>query len=91
MLDIAKATAILEHHFATVTPNEFAKNIREFCPELFEGEQKSSLDTELLKNEEIYRKAKEDGKLEIAPKLLQIRIQPRRSSNNFRNRNLIAS
>jgi hypothetical protein len=71
MLDIAKATAILEHHFATITPNEFAKNLREFCPELFEGEQKSSLDTEPLKNAEIYRKAKEDGKLEIAPKLLQ--------------------
>jgi hypothetical protein len=71
MLDIAKATQILEHHFATVTPDEFAKNLREFCPELFEDEQGSSLDADLLSNEEIYRKAKEDGKLEIAPKLLQ--------------------
>jgi predicted transposase YdaD len=71
MLDIAKATKILEHHFATVTPDEFAKNLREFCPELFENEQSSSLDTEAISNEEIYRKAKEDGKLEIAPKLLQ--------------------
>jgi hypothetical protein len=71
MLDIAKATVILEHHFATVTPDEFAKNLREFCPELFEDEQEGILDTDLLKNEEIYRKAKEDGKLEIAPKLLQ--------------------
>jgi predicted transposase YdaD len=71
MLDLAKATQILEHHFATVTPDEFAKNLREFCPELFEDEQGSSLDTEPLSNEEIYRKAKEDGKLEIAPKLLQ--------------------
>jgi predicted transposase YdaD len=71
MLDIAKATQILEHYFATVTPDEFAKNLREFCPELFEDEQENSLDTELLNNEEIYRKAKEDGKLEIAPKLLQ--------------------
>jgi predicted transposase YdaD len=71
MVDIAKATKILEHHFATVTPDEFAKNLREFCPELFEDEQNSSLDTEPLNNEEIYRKAKEDSKLEIAPKLLQ--------------------
>jgi predicted transposase/invertase (TIGR01784 family) len=71
MLDIAKATKILEHHFATVTPDEFAKNLREFCPELFEDKQNSSLDTEPLGNEEVYRKAKEDGKLEIAPKLLQ--------------------
>lgn len=71
MLDIAKATQILEHHFATVTPDEFAKNLREFCPELFEGEHEGSLDIELLNNEEVYRKAKEDSKLEIAPKLLQ--------------------
>jgi hypothetical protein len=71
MLDIAKATKILEHHFATVTPDEFAKNLREFCPELFEKEPSSSLNTEPLNNDEIYRKAKEDGKLEIAPKLLQ--------------------
>ncbi len=56
MLDIAKATKILEHHFATVTPDEFAKNLREFCPKLFEDEQGSSLDTEPLSNEEIYRK-----------------------------------
>jgi predicted transposase YdaD len=71
MVDIAKATEILEHHFATVTPEEFAKNLREFCPELYEDEKKSSLDVEWPNNEEIYRKAKEDGKLEIAPKLLQ--------------------
>jgi predicted transposase/invertase (TIGR01784 family) len=37
----------------------------------FENEQDSSIDTEPLSNEEIYRQAKEDGKLEIAPKLLQ--------------------
>jgi hypothetical protein len=55
----------------TVTSDEFAKNLREFCPELFEGEEEGNLDNDLLKNEEIYRKAKEDGKLEIAPKLLQ--------------------
>jgi hypothetical protein len=71
MLDIAKATKILEHHFATVTPDEFAKNLREFCPELFEDEPSSSLDTDPLSNEEIYRQAKEDSKLEIVPKLLQ--------------------
>jgi predicted transposase YdaD len=71
MLDLAKATQILEHHFATVTPEEFAKNLREFCTELFEDEQGRNLDTETLSDEEIYRQAKEDGKLEIAPKLLQ--------------------
>ncbi len=70
MLDITKAAEILEHHFATVTPDEFAKNLRKFCPELFEDEQNSS-DAVPLSSEEVYRKAKEDGKLEISPKLLQ--------------------
>jgi predicted transposase YdaD len=71
MIDIAKATELLENYFTNVTNEQFALDLKEFCPELFEDEQENSLDTELLNNEEIYRKAKEDSKLEIAPKLLQ--------------------
>jgi hypothetical protein len=36
MVDIAKATELLEHHFATVTREEFLANLQRFCPELFE-------------------------------------------------------
>ncbi len=71
MIDIAKTTELLEHYFVNVTNEQFAIDLEEFCPELFEDEQNSSLDTRSLNNEEIYRRAKEDGKLEIAPKLLQ--------------------
>ena len=38
-IDIAKATELLEHHFATVTPEEFRANLEKFCPELFEQEE----------------------------------------------------
>ena len=70
MIDIANATEMLEHHFATVTHEEFLNNLEKFCPELFEEEQQD-LELYQLKNTEIYQKAKEDNKLEIAPKLLQ--------------------
>ena len=33
MLDINKCHKILEHHFVTVTPEEFLANLEEFCPE----------------------------------------------------------
>ncbi len=71
MIDIAKTTELLENYFVNVTNEQFAIDLQEFCPELFEDEQNISLDPELFKNEEIYRQAKEDGKLEIAPKLIQ--------------------
>ncbi|MGB8700869.1 MAG: hypothetical protein WCD18_15755 [Thermosynechococcaceae cyanobacterium] len=70
MLDIAKATEILTNHFATVTPEEFLVNLKQFCPELFEEEEKSP-EFDQLTTPEAYQKAKEDHKLEIAPKLLQ--------------------
>jgi hypothetical protein len=88
-IDIAKVTEILEHHFATVTPEEFRANLDKFCPELFEqeegesnGSKNSSISSEnarpqsadrqldLLTNSEIYHKAKQDSKIEIAAKLL---------------------
>lgn len=96
-IDIAKVTEILEHHFATVTPEEFRANLDKFCPELFEeeeeqtnGSKNSSLFEEndfarrtlrerqqpaepqldLLTHDEIYQKAKQDSKIEIAAKLL---------------------
>jgi AbrB-like transcriptional regulator len=71
MIDIAETTNLLENYFVNVTNEQFAKDLKEFCPELFEDEHNSSLNTGSLNNDEIYRKAKEDGKLEIAPKLLQ--------------------
>ncbi len=96
-IDIAKVTEILEHHFATTTPEEFRANLEKFCPELFEeeegqtnGNKDSSLFEEndfarrtlrerlqpaerqldLLTHDEIYQKAKQDSKIEIAAKLL---------------------
>jgi lambda repressor-like predicted transcriptional regulator len=96
-IDIAKATELLEHHFATVTPEEFRANLEKFCPELFEqeegqsnGSKSTSLSREndfarrtlrerlqsadrqlnLLTHSEIYQKAREDNKIEIAAKLL---------------------
>lgn len=38
MLDVKKSLEILKEHFATVTPEEFATNLKEFCPELIEEE-----------------------------------------------------
>jgi predicted transposase YdaD len=70
MLDVVKATAALENYFATVTPEQFAVDLRKFCPELFE-EEENGKELEQLTTNEIYQKAKEDNKLEIAPKLLQ--------------------
>jgi uncharacterized protein (DUF4415 family) len=36
MLDLAKATEILETYFANATSEQFAADIQKFCPELFE-------------------------------------------------------
>ena len=33
MLDIDKCQEILEHHFSTVTREEFLANLEKFCPE----------------------------------------------------------
>jgi hypothetical protein len=41
-IDIAKVTELLEHHFATVTPEEFRANLEKFCPELFAEEEDKS-------------------------------------------------
>jgi hypothetical protein len=71
MIDIAKITELLENYFVNVTNEQFAIDLKEFCPELFEADANSSPDNEPSSNEEVYRKAKEDGKLEIAPKLIQ--------------------
>jgi hypothetical protein len=38
MLDVEKSLKILKDHFSTVTPEEFAANLKEFCPELIEEE-----------------------------------------------------
>jgi uncharacterized protein (DUF4415 family) len=38
MLDLAKATEILETYFANATSEQFAADIQKFCPELFEEE-----------------------------------------------------
>jgi hypothetical protein len=90
MVDIAKATKVLEDYFANVTKEQFSSDLRKFCPELFEEEEEQAKvneyrsaaseaptqaqngrNLELLTPAEIYHKAKEDHKLEIAAKLLQ--------------------
>lgn len=38
MLDLTKATEILETYFANATSEQFAADIQKFCPELFEEE-----------------------------------------------------
>jgi hypothetical protein len=70
MLDIAKCKEILETHFANVTREEFVANLEKYCPELFEaGSNQRDLDD--FKNSELYHQAKEEDRLEIAPRLLQ--------------------
>jgi predicted transposase YdaD len=70
MLDVNKCQEILEHHFATVTREEFLANLEEFCPEFIAaGIEDSAADK--FENTELYQQAKQESKLEIAPKLLQ--------------------
>ena len=90
MVDIAKATKVLEDYFADVTKEQFSSDLRRFCPELFEEDEEQAIvnedrstfsedpaqaqneqNLELLTPTEIYHKAKEDNRLEIATKLLQ--------------------
>jgi predicted transposase/invertase (TIGR01784 family) len=70
MLDINKCQEILEHHFATVTREEFLANLEEYCPEFIAAVREDSESTE-LQNTELYQQAKQESKLEIAPKLLK--------------------
>jgi SOS response regulatory protein OraA/RecX len=70
MLDIKKAAELLEHHFATVTHEEFLANLEEFCPELFQARQET-IAAAKLKEDETHRKLDEASKLKIAPKLRQ--------------------
>jgi predicted transposase YdaD len=70
MLDVKKCQEILEHHFATVTREEFLANLEEFCPEFIAAGIEDSESAE-IENTEIYQQAKQDNKLEIAPKLLK--------------------
>jgi uncharacterized protein (DUF4415 family) len=50
MLDLTKATEILETYFANVTSEQFAVDIQKFCPELFE-EETDNLDLPRLSEE----------------------------------------
>jgi DNA-binding transcriptional MerR regulator len=70
MLDINKCQEILEHHFATVTNEEFLANLEKFCPEFCAAvaEESQAHDSQ---NQEVDRQAKQESKLEIAPKLLK--------------------
>jgi hypothetical protein len=55
-IDIAKVTKLLEHHFATVTPEQFRANLEEFCPELFaEDEGQSNRCEDMSLSGENYR------------------------------------
>ena len=70
MLDINKCQEILEDRFATVTREEFQANLEEFCPE-FIAAGVEDLEAAEFQNTEIYQQAKQESKLEIAPKLLK--------------------
>ncbi|AFY94539.1 hypothetical protein [Chamaesiphon minutus] len=70
MLDVNKCKEILENHFATVTHEEFLANLEEFCPELFEAGSDEMM-SDKLQDVELYQQAKQESKLEIAPKLLK--------------------
>jgi predicted transposase YdaD len=70
MLDVNKCQEILEYHFATVTSEEFLANLEEFCPEFIAAGIEDSVADE-FQNTEIYQQAKQESKLEIAPKLLK--------------------
>ena len=70
MLDIAKCKEILESYFANVTREEFIVDLKKYCPELFEASSNQQ-DLDDLKNSELYQQAKEEDRLEIAPRLLQ--------------------
>jgi predicted transposase YdaD len=69
MLDINKSKEILENYFATVTQEQFAIDLEKYCPELVEAESASLSDA--FDNAELYQQAKQESKLEIAPKLLK--------------------
>ena len=69
MLDFEKATQIMAEHCVGLTTDEFLANLEKYCPELF-AETSGSVDLDRLKNNDIYRQAQTDGKLKIAPKLL---------------------
>ena len=70
MLDVDKCKEILEHHFATVTREEFLANLEKFCPEFIAaGIEDSAADKSQATA--LYQQAKQESKLEIAPKLLK--------------------
>ncbi len=70
MLNIDKSKEILENYFANVTQEQFVMDLEKYCPELVEAES-ASLESDEFENAELYQKAKQESKLEIAPKLLQ--------------------
>ncbi len=70
MLDIDKSKEILENYFANVTQEQFAIDLEKYCPELVEAEL-ASIESDKLESTEIYQQAKQESKLEIAPKLLK--------------------
>jgi predicted transposase/invertase (TIGR01784 family) len=70
MLDIDKSKEILENYFATVTCEQFAIDLEKYCPELVEAES-ANLESGTSENSEIDRQAKQESKIEIAPKLLK--------------------
>jgi hypothetical protein len=70
MLDVNKANEMFEHYFATVTNEKFLADLEEFCPEFFHAEFGNS-EPDKFENTELYQQAKNESKLEIAPKLLK--------------------
>jgi hypothetical protein len=51
MVTAEEATAAIRKHFAEITPDQFAENLRRFCPELFEDGGEEGVETHTPKDE----------------------------------------
>ncbi len=63
MLDIDKCQEILEHHFSTVTREEFLANLEKFCPEFIAAGIDESKSVE-IENAAIYQNLNADISVE---------------------------
>ena len=76
MLDINKCQEILEHHFATVTLEEFLANLEKFCPEFIAAGIDNSESVE-IETAAIYQNLNADiplDRINPAPKLNSPRV-----------------
>ena len=76
MLDIDKCQEILEHHFSTVTCEEFLANLEKFCPEFIAAGIDESKSVEIEKAA-TYQNSKADipvDRINPTPKFSSLRV-----------------